>query len=423
MIRKDEFVVVYNEEVGAVWYPEYGELKKTTSEHAKAIKECLEKGFKHELSAEEEKKFEDYMRKSFAEGEKLKLRKCQNLLERKTLSRLEIMIANDCNLNCRYCYANAGTYGKKTQRMSPEKACEYLDSLLEGHYDKVGRVSFFGGEPTLCPETIEAICEYFIQAVDSGKIKEMPVFAMVSNATLIDKRMAEIIHRYKIIVTVSVDGPKEINDLLRVDKAGRGVFDRIEEGIHQIEYAGSKVSLLEVTYTAQHQKLGYSKKDIKKYLEQHFEVKGVAIANCEKTEREKELFYKDLNEEEYVNIDAERKIKNHVYRKEFCDIVCDSGYGSVAMMPNGELYPCHFFVEYPEYCIAVYREGDFDFSNYENVAKKLDEAYHTKNKKCKECWTKYTCPVCAAYILLNKEKECEKIRKQQERVVLKCAGE
>lgn len=68
MIRKDEFVVVYNEEVGAVWYPEYGELKKTTSEHAKAIKECLEKGFKHELSAEEEKKFEDYMRKSFAEG-------------------------------------------------------------------------------------------------------------------------------------------------------------------------------------------------------------------------------------------------------------------------------------------------------------------------------------------------------------------
>ena len=48
----------------------------------------------------------------------------------------------------------------------------------------------------------------------------MPKFTMVSNATLIDEKMAKIIAKYQIRVTVSVDGPQQVNDCLRIDRAG-----------------------------------------------------------------------------------------------------------------------------------------------------------------------------------------------------------
>ena len=47
---------------------------------------------------------------------------------------------------------------------------------------------------------------------------------MVSNGTLIDEKMANLIHMYDIKVTISIDGPEEIHDLNRVDAAGEGVF-------------------------------------------------------------------------------------------------------------------------------------------------------------------------------------------------------
>ena len=36
---------------------------------------------------------------------------------------------------------------------------------------------------------------------------------MVSNGTLIDEKMANLIHMYDIKVTISIDGPEEIHDL------------------------------------------------------------------------------------------------------------------------------------------------------------------------------------------------------------------
>ena len=50
---------------------------------------------------------------------------------------------------------------------------------------------------------------------------------MVSNGTLIDEKMANLIHMYDIKVTISIDGPEEIHDLNRVDAAGKGSFSRV----------------------------------------------------------------------------------------------------------------------------------------------------------------------------------------------------
>lgn len=423
MMKENEFIVAYDEETGAVWAPEHGELKTTTPEHAKAVEECLQKAVCHELSSQEEHLFEEYMRKSFQDAPKLQVKECPNLLERKTLIRLELMVANDCNLACKYCYANAGTYGKRVQRMSPEQAAEYLHQFIDGRYENVSTVMFFGGEPTLCPDTIEAVCAYFVQAVSDGRLKAVPVYTMVSNATLIDEKMASIIHKYNIHVTVSVDGPKEINDAMRVDKKGQGTFERIEKGIRQIEKTGSRIRLLEATYTVKSKKAGYSRKEIKEYLQQHFSAEDVIVADCEANTKDSSLICTD-KEEEFCDSRYDKKIiLNRLKCKKFLDLACESGYGSAAMMPNGELYPCHFFVEYPEYCIAAYGKGSFDFSNYGQVLQKLENTHYMKNVSCSDCWAKFTCTRCAADMLLFKSSSCEAIRKKQKETILKCAKE
>lgn len=423
MMKENKFIVVYDEEIGAVWLPECGELKTTTSEHAKAIEKYLKKLFCHELSEQEENLLEEYMRTAFQNTPKLLLKEPPNLLERRTLNRLELMIANDCNLACKYCYANAGTYGKKAQRMLPEQAAGYLHQLIDGHYEDVKTVMFFGGEPTLCPDTIEAVCEYFACAVSKGLLETVPVYTMVSNATLIDEKMASVIHKYNINVTVSVDGPPEINDLLRVDKEGRGTFERIEKGIREIEKTGSKIRLLEATYTTKGKEAGYSRKEIKEYLQQYFGVEDVIVANCETITKDKTLICTDKEEENHDSCYDKKIILNRLRRKEFLDIACDSGYGSVAMMPNGELYPCHFFVEHPEYCIATCNSEGFDFSHYGQVLQQLEDAHYMKNQSCSDCFARFTCTRCAADMLLNQSGSCEAIRNHQKKTILKCAKE
>ena len=81
---------------------------------------------------------------------------------------------------------------------------------------------------------------------------------MVSNGTLIDEKMANLIHMYDIKVTISIDGPEEIHDLNRVDAAGKGSFSRVIRGIEMLNQVGSPPALLEATYTMKHKELGYT---------------------------------------------------------------------------------------------------------------------------------------------------------------------
>ncbi len=153
----------------------------------------------------------------------------------------------------------------KAQRMTPDIACKYLTTLLIGKYRYVNFVTFFGGEPTLCPETIEAICKFFDKNVELGLLEKMPIFLIISNGTLIDENMANLIHKYEMHVTISVDGPQEINDLLRVDVAGKGTFLNISKGIDNLNKVGAIPTIIEATYTSKHKEMGYTKEDIQDY--------------------------------------------------------------------------------------------------------------------------------------------------------------
>lgn len=399
MINMDTILIAHDDSVGIVYCPERGSVKTTTPEHAKRLQSVYNDYNDKKLSEQECSEFEQYLENTFKNKEVLPYASFPNLLELEVLERLEIMLANDCNLNCKYCYAGGGNYGKTPTRMNPEDVEKYLDALLIGKYRSVGIVMLFGGEPTIAPKTIQAICEYFNKNVLNGTFCSMPTFTMVSNGTLIDEKLVEIIKKYEIRVTISVDGPKDINDLLRVDRNGNGTFSRIEHGIRLMQSAGCPPKMIEATYTSLHKQMGYDKKKLHAYLKDHFGVERILVANCTATPDNDVLAYNDDSEIESTKDSLEIRIG--LARKFFVDVSCSAGISSCALMPNGELYPCHFFVNDNAFRIATFSKDEFDYDNYPNVLSHMSPSHKCNNARCAKCWAKTLCKACPAGMILQ----------------------
>lgn len=406
-IEEDTLMITYDDSIGIVYCPQKVAISTTTPKHAQTIKKIYEKYIKDELVERERLAFEDYIETSFRNKPNLPIASYPNLLERRELGRLEIMLANDCNLNCRYCYAHAGQYGKLPQIMTPEVAITYLSKLVLGQYDNVSIVMLFGGEPTLAPETIHVICRFFEENVTKGHLRSMPIFTMVTNGTLITDQLVKTIKRYNIQVTISIDGPMEINDQLRVDKLGNGTFLKIEQGIKKLQAAGCPPRMIEATYTKLHKLLGYEKKHISDYLKHYFNVDKILVANCSGNSDNDALAYSDdmsgCQAAVEVNPAATISLHRDLTRNLYYDISCSAGINSIALLPSGAIYPCHFFAEHDKFQIANYRDGCFDFSNYSNVVHLLEPAHKLKNKRCEKCWAKSLCVLCPAGLLLYSE--------------------
>ncbi len=127
---------------------------------------------------------------------------------------LMLLVTNDCNLNCVYCYRDKHS---KIQDMPFEIAEKSL--ILAGSSKDYFHVQLTGGEPLLNPELIEKIARFIYK-------KNLPAsIGVQTNGVLLDNALINLFKRYKIQVSISIDGPPEIHEILR-GKANR-VFENL----------------------------------------------------------------------------------------------------------------------------------------------------------------------------------------------------
>ncbi|MBN1977592.1 MAG: radical SAM protein [Anaerolineae bacterium] len=195
------------------------------------------------------------------------------------LQKLVLNVSNDCNMRCRYCYAGGGSYGGNRALMTPQIACQAVERVFE-HYKNVHTVMFFGGEPILNPDAIEVCCKRVLELYHQRAVLQMPRLGMVTNGLVLSRRMLDIIRRYELLVTVSLDGPAEINDLLRVSCDEKGSFRRIARNIRRTQEAtgGREPSRIEATYTSAHHAAGFSVMDLADYFDREFGIRDCHVA-------------------------------------------------------------------------------------------------------------------------------------------------
>ena len=147
--------------------------------------------------------------------------------KRKTVVKaLCLHIAHDCNLACRYCFAEEGEYHGRRALMSFEVGKKALDFLVanSGNREHL-EVDFFGGEPLLNWKVVKQLVEYG-RSLEEANHKKFR-FTLTTNGVLLNDEIMEFCNREMSNVVLSLDGRKEINDKMRPFRNGSGSYDMI----------------------------------------------------------------------------------------------------------------------------------------------------------------------------------------------------
>ncbi len=135
--------------------------------------------------------------------------------KRKTVVKaLCLHIAHDCNLACRYCFAEEGEYHGRRALMSFEVGKKALDFLIANSGNRVNlEVDFFGGEPLMNWDVVKQLVEYGRSQEEAHNKKFR--FTLTTNGVLLNDEIMEFCNREMSNVVLSLDGRKEVNDKMR----------------------------------------------------------------------------------------------------------------------------------------------------------------------------------------------------------------
>ena len=142
-----------------------------------------------------------------------------------------LKVASRCNLDCSYCYVfNMGDDGWRRQpkRLAHATLGKIVEQIGE-LYDRQQRsfsIVLHGGEPLLLGRDR-------LEAVFSALSARLPQCGLhvQTNGTLLDVPIVDVIARYRVGVSISLDGPENVTDAFRVDHRGAGSFARVMAGI------------------------------------------------------------------------------------------------------------------------------------------------------------------------------------------------
>jgi len=157
-----------------------------------------------------------------------------------------------CNIDCTYCYyfnSKDQSYKIKKPYITQDMVRYFVDFLKLGIEElKLTELSIelHGGEPLMQKKSeFSAMCSTIRSELENYEDLKFE-FSMQTNGMLIDNEWIELLKEHQVGIGISLDGNKEANDVYRVDKKGRGTFDRVIEKIKLCQSAKFNFGLLSV---------------------------------------------------------------------------------------------------------------------------------------------------------------------------------
>ena len=149
---------------------------------------------------------------------------------------IQLFVTEACNLRCRYCYAwhNDALRG-------PQMPMDVADAAIDFALTRNGNlrrmnITFFGGEPLLNFGLIEHVVIHARER--ARKLGKRVHLGLVTNGTLVDEEIAAFLKRHRVGVTLSLDGPPEIQNHMRPMPHDRPSFDATMRGARVLQAAG-----------------------------------------------------------------------------------------------------------------------------------------------------------------------------------------
>jgi uncharacterized protein len=232
-------------------------------------------------------------------------------------------------------------------------------------------INFYGGEPLLFPDIIFKVLKEVKEFADENNIQFSTTFT--SNGTLFTEEILEKLKDYSYEVQITLCGPKEIHDTIRVDKKGNGTYERLMDVISLFKNYGThfhiRVDVDQDNYHAMKPLL----EDLKERGHQ-----GLYIGFCPIG---KDICYtemeRDTKEVDVVSLTRLSEMAhemgfmtNPIYIQNFvegCSAIMDN---FMAIDPKGDIYKCIAAPNYTEHRLGTLDEnGDLTDMNFEAYCK------------------------------------------------------
>ena len=332
----------------------------------------------------------------------------EHFKERQTVVKaLCLHIAHDCNLACRYCFAEEGEYHGRRALMSYEVGKQALDFLIANSGNRTNlEVDFFGGEPLMNWDVVKRLVEY---GREQEKLHNKKFrFTLTTNGVLLNDEIMEFANKEMANVVLSIDGRKEVHDYMRPFRKGAGSYDLVVPKFQKFAKSrGEKSYYARGTFTRHN--LDFSK-DVLHLADLGFDQISVEPVVADEKE-EYAIREEDVPKicEEYDKL-AQEMIKRKKEGKGFnffhfmIDLTggpcvykrlsgCGSGTEYLAVTPWGDLYPCHQFVGEEKFLMGNVWDG----VKRDDIREEFKNCNVYAKEKCQKCFAKFYCSGgCAA---------------------------
>ena len=326
---------------------------------------------------------------------------------RTVVKALCLHVAHDCNLACRYCFAEEGEYHGRRALMSFEVGKKALDFLIANSGARRNlEVDFFGGEPLMNWEVVKQLVEYGRSQEEAHGKKFR--FTLTTNGVLLNDEIMEFCNREMSNVVLSLDGRREVNDRMRPFRNGKGSYDLIVPKFQKFAKSrGTRDYFVRGTFTRGN--LDFSE-DVLHFADLGFQKVSVEPVVAPPEEpyaiREEDL---PVIMEQYDRLAAEyvkrwKEGRGFTFFHFMIDLNqgpcvakrlsgCGSGTEYLAVTPWGDLYPCHQFVGNEAFLLGNVDEGVTNTAVRDEF--KLCNVY--AKEKCRDCFARFYCSGgCAA---------------------------
>lgn len=190
------------------------------------------------------------------------------------LTHLTLEVTQQCNLRCLYCSYSGAFYYKRchNQRdMDFAVAKKAIDFFLNHSNESENIfISFYGGEPLLNYSQIKKCVEYINEANKSKNVH----YSITTNGILLREEIINFLKKNSFFLTISLDGPQEVNDAFRIFSDGKGTFNIIIKNISLLHDKGYPPELVKLNITIV---LNSKLTDQMKYFDKLFKEKGYSL--------------------------------------------------------------------------------------------------------------------------------------------------